>query len=155
MHCIDKLKLGNLVLMKLFVIIILIFTSSFISGQKTIPTVGGGLGIGSMFGNFPSQTTFGGKLYLETHSPLNLFDRIQYNFTFAQKIEKFLPGSFNYQHYSYYSSFGIAGMFNQILSDKYFIEEGIGIIYLNDRSFNDIDFLLTLLVDSILKTTLN
>ena len=30
-------------------------------------------------------------------------------------------------------------MFNQILSDKYFIEEGIGIIYLNDRSFNDID----------------
>ena len=76
---------------------------------------------------------------LETHSPLNLFDRIQYNFTFAQKIEKFLPGSFNYQHYSYYSSFGIAGMFNQILSDKYFIEEGIGIIYLNDRSFNDID----------------
>lgn len=125
--------------MKITLFLILFFVPLLLFSQKTIPTIGGGVGIGSMVGNFPSQTTFGGKIFFETVSPLTLFDRIQYNVTFAQKIEKFLPGSYDYSYYSYFTSIGIAGMFNQKLTNKYFIEEGIGIIYLNDRSFNDIN----------------
>ena len=125
--------------MKIFCSIILLSFSTFLFGQKTIPTIGGGAGLGSLLGNFPSQTTLGGKIYLETHSPISFFDRIQYHLTFAQKVEKFLPGSYDFDHYSYFTSLGIAGMFNQQLSNDYFIEEGLGIIYLNDRSFNDID----------------
>jgi hypothetical protein len=125
--------------MKILSLLILIIFPIFLSGQKTIPTIGGGLGLGNMFGNFPSQSTLGTKLYLETHSPISFFDRIQYHFSFAQKVEKFLPGSYGYNHYSYFTSFGIGGMFNQQLNNNYFIEEGLGIIYLNDRSFNDID----------------
>ena len=125
--------------MKLFLFIFFFFSSTLFFGQKTLPTVGAGLGIGSMFGNFPNQTNLGGKFFFESRSPFTLFDRIQYSITFAQKIEKFIPGSFNYDHYSYYTSFGISGMFNQKLSSNYFIEEGLGFIYLNDRSFDDID----------------
>ena len=108
-------------------------------GQNKNPSIGGGVGLGSFNGNFPSQTIFGCKLFIELHSPLTVFNKLQLHFSFAQKIEKFLPNSYNYQHYSYFASIGLSGLFKQPLNESVYIEEGIGIIYLNDRSFDDID----------------
>ena len=36
-------------------------------------------------------------------------------------------------------SFGISGIFIQPLHESINVEEGVGMIYLNDRSFNDIN----------------
>ena len=108
-------------------------------GQTGKYSVGAGLGIGSFIGNFPTQTTFGTKLYFETASPIHIFNNLQFRLTAAQKIEKFLPDSYTYDHYSYFTSIGISGIFNQPLNDYLNIQEGVGLIYLNDRSFSDID----------------
>jgi hypothetical protein len=108
-------------------------------GQTAKSSIGAGLGIGSFIGNFPTQTTFGTKLYFETESPLKIFNILQFHFTAAQKIEKFLPDSYTYDHYSYFTSIGISGIFNQPLNEYLNIQEGVGLIYLNDRSFSDID----------------
>ena len=125
--------------MKKILLILIIILTSAIEGSQPTSSIGAGFGIGSLFGNFPSQTTFGGKIFFETPSPITIVNNIQIHFTYGQKIEKFIPGSFNYDHYSYYMSLGASGIFNQSLGNNYFIEEGIGIIYANDRSFDDID----------------
>ena len=126
--------------MKLLIFIpILLFISLTVKSQPTNYAIGGGIGIGSFMGNFPSQTTFGGKLFVESPSPIAVFNKIQFHITFAQKIEKFLPDSYEYDHYSYLTSIGLSGVFKQPINELIYIEEGVGLIYLNDRSFSDID----------------
>jgi hypothetical protein len=120
----------------LFIFFIFVNT---ISAQKSDFAIGGGIGAGGFIGNFPTQTTLGTKLYFEAKSPINIFNSIQFHLTAAQKIEKFLPDSYTYDHYSYFTSIGISGIFNQPLNEYLNIQEGVGLIYLNDRSFSDID----------------
>ena len=125
--------------MKKFYFTFIFLLSTFLLGQSHKASIGNGVGLGSFFGNFPSQSTLNAKIYFEFPSPLNLFDKLDINFTFGQKLEKFLPGSYNYKHYSYFNSFGVSGKFVQPINNVFSVEEGIGLIYLNDRSFSDID----------------
>ena len=118
-------------------ILIFFFVSGILYSQNY--SVGAGLGIGSFTGNFPSQTTFGTKILIESPSPITLFEKLQFNFTYAQRIEKFLPGNYDYTHYSYFTSLGLAGVFTQTLNPNFNIQEGVGLIFLNDRSFDTID----------------
>lgn len=125
---------------KLFFITFTIFILSAtinIHGQNY--SLGGGIGLGSFFGDFPSQSTLNGKFYFEFSSPLSVFDKLDVSASFGQKIEKFLPDSYNYKHYPHFKSFGFSGKFNQSLNEFIYIQEGIGLIYFNDRSFSDID----------------
>lgn len=118
-------------------IIFLFFTLSNSYSQNY--SIGTRIGMGSFNGNFPSQTIFGGKLYLETPSPISVFNNLQFHITLAQDMDKFLPDSYNYPHYSYFTSFGISGVFNQLLNESIYIKENIGLVYVNDRSFDDIN----------------
>ena len=121
----------------LFLSIFLLYTNA--NAQDNKFSIGGAIGVGSFRGDFPSQTTFGTKIFLDAVSPFSVFSNFEFNFTYAQKIEKFLPGSYSYDHYSYFTSFGLSGIFKQMVNRRIFIGEGIGLIYLNDKSFNDID----------------
>ena len=123
--------------MKKFYFAFIFLLSTFLLGQSYKTAVG--TGIGSFNGNFPSQSTLNGKIYFEFSSPLTLFQKLDISASFGQKIEKFLPGSYNYKHYSFFTSFGISGKFIQPINNFITIEEGIGLVYLNDRSFSDID----------------
>ncbi|MCB0746741.1 MAG: hypothetical protein KDC90_04690 [Ignavibacteriae bacterium] len=135
---------------KTYIAIILIFAfCPFSFGQSNNFAVGGGIGFGSLMGNFPSQTTFGGKIFLETIYTLKPFDKFQISYTFAQKVEKFLPGDNNIKYYSYMHSVGFSGIFSQLLNPQINVEEGLGLILLNDRSFDDINTLNVGLLFSI------
>ncbi len=126
--------------MKIFILIIfyiLMFTS--VNAQQNNYAIGGGIGIGSLMGDFPSQTTLGGKIFIETNNAFNPFDKLRLHFTYAKKIEKFLPGNFRIQYYSFMYSIGFSGLLTQELNQYITIKEGIGLILLNDRSFNDIN----------------
>lgn len=126
--------------MKIFkIIIFLFFVSTAVKSQHNNYAVGGGIGFGSFTGNFPTQTTFGSNIFFETSSSLEPFESFRFHFIYAQKIEKFLPGNTKYTHYSYMTSFGISGIIRQPINEFLFVEEGLGIIYLNDRSFDDIN----------------
>ena len=125
--------------MKKFYFAFIFLLSTFLIGQSSRTAVGTGIGIGSFNGDFPSQTTFNTKIYVETPSGISLFDKLNFSFTFGQKIEKFLPGNYKYDYYSYFTSFGVSGVFTQDIGGNLSIDEGIGLLYLNDRSFSDID----------------
>jgi len=115
------------------------FISTFVKSQEDNNSAGAAIGLGSFLGDFPTQTVIGGKIFFETGSPVSVFNRMQFNFTLAQKVEKILPGSYDYEHYSYFTSFGLSGIFTQQFNESIKISEGVGIIYLNDRSFDDIN----------------
>jgi hypothetical protein len=125
--------------LKLLILIFLLAISLTTYSQQENYLLGTGIGIGSFNGDFPSQTIFGSRIFLQSPSPVKTFNHIQIHFTFAQKIEKFLPGSYQYKHYSYFTSLGISGGFNQQFNRFIDIEENIGLILLNDRSFDDIN----------------
>jgi len=125
--------------MRILFIIFLLFSTFCTLAQNNDNSIGAGLGIGSFTGDFPAQTVFGAKLFYETRSPVSIFNKLQFHTTLAQKIEKFLPDSFNSNHYSYFINLGLSGIFEQPLNQAITIREGIGLIYLNDRSFDDIN----------------
>lgn len=101
--------------------------------------IGAGIGIGSFMGNFPSQTVFGGKLYYEFQSPFTYFDKLQFHLSAAQKLERFLPGNTRIEYFSYFYSAGTSIILVQNPNENFYVNEGLGLIYLNDRSFSDIN----------------
>ena len=125
--------------MKTNFLIILFLTSAVIFAQNSKFSFGGGIGFGSLMGSFPSQTTLGSKLFCEIPVSIKPIDKIQIQYSFAQKMEKFLPGNQRIKYFSYMHSFGVSGFFIQPLNEGINVEEGIGLTYLNDRSFNDIN----------------
>lgn len=125
--------------MKFFIGLILLLNSSLLLSQGVEISLGTAVGVGSIIGDFPSQSTLGAKVFVESNQSFKPFDNLQFHFTYAQKVEKFLPGNYNIDYFSYMSSIGLSGLFKQKLNDKISVEEGIGIILLNDRSFDDID----------------
>ena len=122
-----------------FSIVFLLFVSQNIIHAQNY-SVGGGIGFGSFMGDFPSQTTFAGKVFIETPSPLTIFNNLQVSLSLAQKSQKFLPDYYDYEHYSYFINIGLSGIFKQFLNESIIVKENVGIIYLNDRSFDDIDY---------------
>ena len=124
--------------LRLYITLLFFFTTSTFAQLNNI-SIGGGIGLGSLMGNFPSQTTLGGKLFVTTNQTLKPFDKFQLHITYAQKVEKFLPGNSRIQYFPYITSFGLLGFFEQKLNEQIFVEEGMGLILLNDRSFDDID----------------
>lgn len=126
--------------MKTYFLVFFLLLVSLSNLQSQNYSVGGGIGFGSFMGDFPSQTTFAGKIFLESPSPLTIFNNLQVSLSLAQKLEKFLPDYYDYEHYSYFINIGLSGIFKQFLNESIMVKESIGFIYLNDRSFDDIDY---------------
>lgn len=101
--------------------------------------LGTSVGLGTFTGNFPSQTTLATKVYLERELNFRILKSLKFSFIYSQKVQKFLPGNYNYNHYAYHYGFGFSGTTYQELNDNLNIEEGIGIIYQKDKSFDYLD----------------
>ena len=101
--------------------------------------IGAGLGIGSIKGNSPSITSLFGNILLG-YKPafLNGFT-FRLNFLFARKVEYFLPQNRTDRYYPFIKAFNFLGFIEQPLSDNFFLEEGLGFVLLNDRTFSDVD----------------
>ncbi len=126
--------------MKLYYIyiFIILFTLPMFAQLDNI-AVGGGIGLGSIQGNLPSQTSYAGKVFIETGISLKPFNKIQFAFTYAQKLDKILLENHTISYYPFIRSFTIIGKSNQPINNTVFIEEGFGFLLLNDRTFSDID----------------
>jgi len=115
----------------------LLSTSTF--SQSYNFNVGGGIGIGSIKGNLPSQTSFSGKAFIELEPFIIPLNSIQFAFTFAQKLEKIIPENRNNKYYPFIKSLSLIGKSEQFVTENLFIEEGFGLLLLNDRTYDDIN----------------
>ncbi|MEP0861829.1 MAG: hypothetical protein HRF52_10385 [Ignavibacterium sp.] len=115
-------------------ILVLLFSSGLFA-QVSI-SVGTILGASSFSSNSPSVGGFATGFFIETDTPLfeEVFPRL--GITFMKDINAVLPNN----RKAYYPSMlglNFKGVTSQYFDSKIFLEEGIGLLALNDKTFVD------------------
>ena len=120
----------------IFLFLIFLFFSDTFAQAKF--GVGGYIGGGVISGNTPNQSAFTSSVFFEFKTPFsdNIMPRL--SFFYAQDFNRLLPGTTN-KYYPFLKGFSLKGVASQNVSEKYFTEEGIGFIVLNDRTFSDVN----------------
>lgn len=116
-------------------LIIVLFYSSLIFSQTEI-SIGGYLGGGSFNGNSISVGGFTSSIFVEANIPLfeEVFPRA--SFIFSKDFNAILPNS-TQTYNPYILGFNFKGVTTQYFDNKMFLEEGVGLLALNDRTFSD------------------
>lgn len=124
--------------LKYFILILFIVILNNISlGQNSKLNFGAAFGLGNIRGNLPSQTAFGIKFSLDYQPFFEPFQSIQFSYTYAQKLERILPEDRTKKYYPFITSFSILGQFKQYINKAVFINEGLGLLLLHDKTFAD------------------
>jgi len=114
-----------------------ILISSICYSQTEI-SVGGYLGGGSFSGNSVSVAGFTSSFFVEANLPLfeEVFPRV--SFIYTKDFNAILPNT-NQPYNPFIMGFNFKGVTTQYFDNKMFLEEGIGVLALNDRTFIDTD----------------
>ncbi len=122
---------------KIIVLFLFILFCSETSAQGNFG-VGGYAGGGVLSGNSPNQTSFTSSLFFEFKTPFSEIVIPRISFIYTQDFDKLLPNTTN-KYYPFIRGFSLKGITSQDLSENYFIEEGGGLVVLNDHTFSDIN----------------
>lgn len=117
-----------------FIIILLLATLS-LNAQLRM-NVGGYIGGGMIKGESPSVGSFGTSLFIETNTVLFAEVTPRLGYFFAKDFNALLPNS-RKAYFPYMQGIYIKGITTQYFSGKIFLEEGVGLLALNDRTFSD------------------
>jgi len=111
---------------------------SSICFSQTEFSVGGYLGGGSFSGNSPSIGGFTTSLFVEVNLPLfeEVFPIV--SFIYTKDFNAILPNT-NKPYNPFIMGFNFKGITTQYFDSKIFLEEGVGLLALNDRTFIDTD----------------
>jgi hypothetical protein len=99
-------------------------------------SVGGTVGGGFIKGNSPRIGSVNTSVFIETNTVLfeEVFPRLEY--IFAKDYNAFVP-NVTKPYLSWIQGIAFKGVTTQYFDGKYFLEEGVGLLALNDRSFSD------------------
>ncbi|MDP2362968.1 MAG: hypothetical protein Q8M94_04260 [Ignavibacteria bacterium] len=124
--------------MKVKVLIIFVKLFSLVTFAQTEISVGGYLGGGSFSGNSFSVGGFTASLFVEASLPLfeEVFPRA--SFMFTKDFNAILPNTTK-AYYPYLMGLNFKGITTQYFDNKIFLEEGVGLLALNDHTFIDTD----------------
>lgn len=119
----------------LFAAALLCVTNTF---AQVVFSLGGFAGGGSFSGNSPSIGGFTTSLFAEANLPLfeEVYPRLGYIFT--KDFNTIIPNS-NKPYNPYIMGVSFKGVTTQYFDNKMFLEEGIGLLALNDHTFSDTD----------------
>ncbi len=122
--------------LKIFLSAIIIF--SYTAFPQTDFSFGGFAGGGSFKGNSTSVGGFTTSLFAEANFPLfeEVFPRL--SFIFIKDFNALLPNT-NQPYNPYLLGVSFKGVTTQYFDNKIFLEEGVGFLALNDRTFSDTD----------------
>jgi hypothetical protein len=128
----------NLIKYSIILLFLIVFPNlSF--GQIKDPSVGVFIGGGEISGNTPSQSSFTGSLFLDFKTFLSDDVSFRLNFVYARYIEYFLPENRTNQYYPFIKAISFKAFIEQKLNSLLYLEEGAGLVTINDRTFNDIN----------------
>jgi hypothetical protein len=116
-------------------LLLLLIINSAAGAQVTFTSIGAGLYSGSFRGNSTSVSGLGANVFIEVMPWFSDVIFIRASFGSARKTEYFFPENRKNRYYPFINVFGLKGAAQQYLSKTLFIEESVGIIYLNDRTF--------------------
>ena len=124
--------------MKVKGLLIIAMLFSFSIFSQTEFSVGGYIGGGSFSGNSVSIGGFTTSLFVEANFPLfeEVFPRV--SFIYTKDFNAILPNT-NQPYNPFIMGFNFKGVTTQYFDSKVFLEEGVGLLALNDRTFSDTD----------------
>ncbi len=121
------------------IFILSIVFNSVIFGQMSNEYGGAYLGFGSIKGNSPVQSSLAGSIIFGfNHNLLNEIG-IRFGYTYARKVNYFLPENSSGKYYPFLQAVTAKAVIEQSLENSLFVEEGIGLCAVNDRTFSDVD----------------
>lgn len=120
----------------LFVLLIGSFTPlTKLDAQPSMISVGGTAGGGYITGNLPSQGSFTSSLFAELNTSQEFGFDTRLSFIYSANINVLFPRN-SISYYPFIKGISIKGIVSQPLSGILFVEEGIGPLVLNDRTFS-------------------
>lgn len=101
-------------------------------------SAGGFIGGGTVKGNSPSIGAFTTSVFIETNTVLfeEVFPRL--SVIFAKDFNAIIP-NVKKPYFPFVQGISFKGITTQYFDGKLFLEEGVGLLALNDRTFNDTD----------------
>ena len=119
-------------------VLLLIFFISSVSFSQLRVGFGGFIGGGTIKGESPSITAFTASVYIETNFAMFLEVTPRLSFIYARDFDAIIP-NVKKPYFPFVQGFSFKGIATQYLEDEIFIEEGVGLLALNDRTFSDTD----------------
>jgi hypothetical protein len=123
---------------KIFFIIVFIFCLQLsVSAQFRI-SAGGFAGGGFIKGNSPSVGSFSASFFIETNNVLfaEVFPRL--GVILSKDFNAIIPNT-KKPYFPFVQGITFKGVTTQYFKDHFFLEEGVGLLALNDRTFSDTD----------------
>ena len=125
-------------LLQILLLILIFYSIS--SAQIEYVSFGGKIGIGDIQGNSTPVTSAAAGFFVDA---IPWFSdgsfSLRAGFLYAQKLEKLIPENRMGRYYPFIKSFSLNGNLRQPWTSTIFIEEGAGLIFLNDRTFGDVN----------------
>jgi hypothetical protein len=123
---------------KSFYVFILVLIISASSYSQIRFSSGGFVGGGTIKGNSPSIGAVTASVFIETNTTLFLEVTPRLSYIFAKDFNAIIPNT-TQPYNPYIQGITIKGITTQYFEDKIFLEEGVGLLALNDRTFSDTD----------------
>ena len=122
--------------MKVKIVILLSIFYTTISLAQTEFSFGGYLGGGTFSGNSYSVDGFTASVFSEVNLPLfsEVYPRL--SFIYSKDFNAILPNT-KKAYYPYLIGLSFKGITYQYFDNKFYLEEGVGLLALNDRTFID------------------
>lgn len=116
----------------------LVFSLQISGNAQLRISAGGFIGGGFIKGNSPSVGSFNTSLFIETNTVL--FEEVvpRLSFIFAKDFNAIIP-NVTKPYFPYVQGITFRGITTQYFEDHIFLEEGVGLLALNDRTFSDTD----------------
>ena len=113
--------------------------SAEINSQGKDFGIGVFLGAGNISGNLPSQTSFVAGVTIDFLPSFTQGLPLRLGAVYARKFEVLLPSGLQGKYYPYVKGIFLKGVLQQPLGKVGYLEEALGPLLLNDRTFNDVD----------------
>jgi hypothetical protein len=128
------MKIVEGIVKKIYLILILSAVSAGNGSGQGNFSIGGYLGGGSISGTSLPQGSFTSSIFFETATILFPSINIRFNFIYAGDFNILLPDTRD-NYYPFIKAISIRGVSSQIFTKNYFVEESIGFITIDDRTF--------------------
>ncbi|MCX7874697.1 MAG: hypothetical protein N2321_00875 [Melioribacteraceae bacterium] len=120
-----------------FIQLLLLILSKTSFAQIKFESINSGLSIGTISSNSPSFSTFGGKISSDFKLWFTDIVNFRIGFEHARSIEYFLFENRINKTYPLINYYFLSSFIKQNIYKKSFLEESVGIIILNDKTFSD------------------
>ena len=123
---------------RFFLLITIFIIISLTANAQFRISVGGTVGGGFLKSNSPSVGSVTASLFIETNTALfaEVFPRL--GLVFAKDFNAIIP-NVQKPYFPYIRGITFKGVTTQYFDGRYFLEEGVGLLALNDRTFSDTD----------------